>query len=302
MRQSEAMEILDTLLFSLGKRFAEIEIESEYAIKNFENTLKNPKRGFIGRNVLAMDVRKNPPQEITLSGAHAMDEEFIDILVNNLNNQHLWLLVQAFEAIEKYYKDFYGALGYLDENLWQCEDFGKVRLSDVKAKDLLWFQNQVRETKKLRNVDAILKKLHQIFPAIDKALALAKTKGIDLEFNFKAVAFFRHKIVHEKASILEKELIQQFEDNKIVEKNSPWTDNLKSWVHYHFKLQNGIYTIWMIDWTRNYKDINSTINKLNDNFDDMLRLLVSHVCLTYAIALFYFGQKPFWERRAANKT
>jgi hypothetical protein len=308
MRPNEVQPVLDGLFLALGERFAQIRFESLFAASTFtaahqemtqlavlsQQTQPNAATGHRFRHMWAampaMDVRQWPPTSIAIGGRQAQDDEFISMLIENLNGQLLWLLVQAFEGIEKHYKDFYAALGYLDENLWQCADFGNARIPELAGFPLTWFQDQVRRTVGRHNVDGILNNLRRLFPAF----AAAETNQIDLGLWFDAAAFFRHMIVHGQARIPEAELIPRLAEAT----GHSFTGHtrevaLRNWsMVSHFELHGGIYTLWLVDRNR----VRPPYHGLDDRFDRLLNKLASHAALTYATVMQHFGRQPFWER------
>lgn len=309
MRPAEVQPVLDELFLGLGKRFAQIRFESMFVVSTFaaahqemtqlasltKQRQPNAATGHRFRNMWAampaMDVRQWPPISIAIGGRQAQDEEFIFMLIENLNGQLLWLLVQAFEAIEKYYKDFYGALGYLDNNLLQCSDFGNVRIPELADLSLVRYQEQVRRIIGRHNVDDILNNLRRVFPAFAKA----ETNHIDLKLWFDAAAFFRHMIVHERACIPKAELLPRLA-KATGHSFTGHTQEVKKRFFLmvsHFELQSDTYSLLLID--RNC--LRSPYTGLNDRFDRLLNKLSSHAALTYATAMEHFGQQPFWERQ-----
>jgi hypothetical protein len=227
---------------------------------------------------------------VAIGGRQAQDEEFIALLIESLNGQLLWLLVQSFETIEKYYKDFYGAIGYLDETLWQCSDFGNVRIPELAALPLAWHQEQVRRTIGRHNVDGILSNLRRLFPAF----ATAETNQIDLGLWFDAAAFFRHMIVHGRASIPEGDLIPRLTEAT----GHSFTGHtrevaLRNWsMVSFFELHNAVYSLWLVDRNR----VRAPYHGLDERFERLLTKLASHATLTYAVVMQHFGRQPFWDR------
>ena len=317
MRAKEVQLVLDALILGLGERLSQIQFESLFAAATFKEahvdfvqqtkqfaklaneTSKNQGYRQMWAAMTATDVRGNDPVWISIGGRRAQDEEFVAMLVENLNGQLLWLLVQAFEAIEKFYKDFYGALGYLDERLWQCADFGNVRLSDLPELSLSWHQEQVRRTIGKHNVDGILNSIRHVFPTFAAAETNAM-RNVDLALWFDAAAFFRHMIVHGRASIPEVDLVprlteatgQSFtgKDESVI---------MRKWsMVSHFELEHGVYSLWLVDRTQ----LRPPYHAVGHRFERLLHELASHSALAYAVAMGHFEQIPFWERPQEAQT
>ena len=125
MKADEAQSVLDPLIRGLGEKFAQIRFESQFCISMFveahreisdrsvlarqedPDNRKGFRFGLMWVAASATDVRRRPPTDIAIGGKQALDEQLIEALIENLDGQHLWLLVQGFEAIETYYKSFY---------------------------------------------------------------------------------------------------------------------------------------------------------------------------------------------------
>lgn len=314
MRPQDAEPVLDDLMLGLGRRFAQIRFESLFAVSKFasahqdlmqisELTRNRPPDDRTGHRfrhmwaaVSAMDVRIWPPGHIAIGAQQAKDDEFLTMLSENLNNQHLWLLVQAFEEMEAYYKDFYGALGYLDDNIWLCSDYGTLRIPDISTQTLQWFQVQTRRTIARHSVDGILNQLRRVFPQFQAA----ESNQIDLALWFDAAAFFRHMIVHGQARIAEAELIPNLAEATGHSFTGPSREvAMRNWsVVSHFELKNGFYVLWLIGRDR----LRHPYHNINDKFDSLLGKLASHAALSYATALTHFGRVPFWERNITAPT
>ncbi len=311
MRTADVQPVLDALILGLGERLSQIQFDSLFAAATFKEghaelvqqtehfaqrasgTAQNHGYRQMWAAMTATDVRGDDPVWIAIGGRQAQDEEFVAMLVENLNGQLLWLLVQAFEAIEKFYKDFYGALGYLDERLWQCADFGNVRLPELTALSLSWHQDQVRRTIGKHNVDGILNSIRRVFPSF-AAAETNVTRNVDLALWFDAAAFFRHMIVHGRASIPEADLVPRLTEAT----GQSFTGKDKSVIMRkwsmvsHFELHNGVYSLWLVDRATLRPPYHAVASRL----ERILHELASHAALAYAIAMGHFGQIPFWER------
>lgn len=314
LRTLEAETILDELILALGDRLAQIRFESLFSVSTFVEAHKylsdmsritqsrTPREptGHRFRHMWAamsaMDVRAWPPTSIAIGGKQAQDEQFIEFLVENLNGQHLWLLVQAFEALEKHYKDFYGALGYLDTNLWFCDDMGHTRVPDIPMNDLSWFQGQVRKTIARHNVDGILKNLRALFPQF----ATIETNEVNLALWFNVAAFFRHLIVHGQAQIPEADLVPKLTKatgHSFTCQSREFADLHFSVVSY-FENRGGTCHLKLVERDK----IRPPYHGIGDRFERLISKLGSHACLSYALALTHFGKRPFWEREEVPTT
>lgn len=308
MRTLEAETVLDEVILALGNRLAQIRFESLFSVSTFVEAHKylshmsritqsrTPREptGHRFRHMWAamsaMDVRAWPPTSIAIGGKQAQDEQFVEILVENLNGQHLWLLVQAFEALEEYYKNLYAALGYLDTDLWFCDDVGHVRVPDVAMNDLCWFQGQVRKTVARHNVDRILKNLRALFPQF----ATIEMNEINLAMWFDVATFFRHLIVHGQAQIPEADLVPRLSKatgHSFTCQSGEFADLYFSVISY-FEKRGAVCYLNFIE----RDNIRPPYHGIGDRFERLTSKLGSHACLSYALALTHFGKRPFWER------
>jgi hypothetical protein len=311
LRTLEAETILDEIILALGDRLAQIRFESLFSVSTFVEAHKHlshmaritksrpPKKPMKYRfrdmwaAMSAMDVRAWPPTSIAIGGRQAQDEQFIEILIENLNGQHLWLFVQAFEALEKYYKDFYGALGYLDLRFRNKEH---KKIIDISKKDLCWFQEHVRKTIAKNNIDKILKKIRKVLPQFDTL----ETNEVNLAMWFDVATFFRHLIVHNQAQIPEADLIPKLKEatgHSFSRRSRKFADSYFS-VLFHFEDLNGTCHLKLIEGD----NIRHPYHGIEGRFQRLIAKLASHACLSYALALMHFGRLPFWEREEAPTT
>jgi len=313
LKTLEAEKILDGLIFDFWHRLLQIRFRSRFSVSTFVDAHKNlsyaaritrsqtPKEPWGHRfhymwvAMSAMDVRTWPkPTPITIRGKRAHDEQFIEILVENLNDQHLCLLVQAFEFLEKYYKDSFGALGYLDTDLWSYNNRGRMRVPDIPTNDLSWFQAQVRKTIARHNIDVILKNLRTVFPQF----AAKEKNKINLALWFDVATFFRHVIVHSQAQIPEADLVRKLKDktgHAFTPRSRKFADLYSSILSY-FENHDGTCHLTLVESDR----IKPPYHGIGDKFEQLISKLASHACLSYAIALTHFGKRPFWEREPTH--
>lgn len=241
--------------------------------------------------VPASDVRQSPPGYIAVGAKGAKDEQILAALIENLNSQNLWLQVSVFEAYEKFFKDFYGALGYLDRNLWRCSDFGDTSPGELSGKDITWHQAQVRKTIARHDIKAILSRLRDILPVFADH---ESGPEVDLRMWVGVAGAFRHCIVHSRASLPESDVTSMLEKAS----GESFTGKKKevcmrrAIVGRYFRFEDGVCHLEGID-RRQLKPSYAFVNKPTT---DLMEKLVSHAALAYSAALMHFGRQPFWER------
>lgn len=312
MKKVQAKRILDEVFFRFGQQMATIRFESQFTVASFKDAHKKlsqlkelsqgaevEERKLFFRQmwtaVSAMDILESPPVYVAISGKEAQDEELIEILTDNLNNQNRWLLVSAYEEFERYCRDIYGALGYLDRNLWRCEDFGSISLQGLKFKDLSWYQQCVRKGIGRYNTDIIIKRFRQIFPKFEKAESKNSKNNADLKTWINILAFLRNRIVHTQAKISKSEIIQVLQEKT----GLSFTGHKRSVAMRRaiiferlFKLNGNQYEIKAIDRSK----LKEPYVSINNPFYFLLERIVSHASLSYKLSMKHFGQQAFWNR------
>ena len=313
MKRSQAEPKLDAAFLSFGEAIAAYRFDSNFSVTSFKDahtplvarvkTLKEfsdqhehktGKAVFreMWTTVPASDVRQSPPGYIAVGAKGAKDEQILAALIENLNNQNLWLQVSAFEAYEKFYKDLYGALGYLDRNLWRCSDFGEASLDEFSQKDIAWHQAQVRKTIARHDIKQILARLRAVLPVFAE-----RETGPDANLRMWVgiAGAFRHIIVHSRASLPEPDVTAMLEKAS----GESFTGKKKevrmrrAIVHLKYlRTADGMCSIEGID-RRQLKPSYAFVNKPTL---DLMEKLVSHAALAYSASLMHFDRKPFWER------
>ena len=170
---SDIAQALNAVLLSFGESIASYRFASYLSCKTF-NEAKEKLDSQINKYSVnlwaaasASDVRKSPRALIEIGAKGASNEQVLKTLSDNHNHQNLWIMVSAFEAYEKFLKDLYGALGYLDQSLWRCEDFGNIKISQLNDKDKTWFVDRVRQTIAINSTKKITARLRDNFPSFE---------------------------------------------------------------------------------------------------------------------------------------
>jgi hypothetical protein len=299
MKKTQAKQIIDGQINRFGEEIAAVRFESMFSVYSFKDAHESLTRRVetlkfqeMWTAVPAKDVTQSPPAFVSIGGRRAKDQELINILIDNLNNQNLWLFVLAYEALERFYKDFYAALGYLDRNLWLCSDFGTVKIGDLRAKDLQWFQAQVRKTVAKHNIDGILQSLRNSFPNFAKA---ESGDVFDLKMWFGVAALFRNVIVHSDSRIAKEELTQRLEKATGLSFTGERESVKMRWrlVHRYIRLSGNYYELEAI----NRSMTRPPYHLINSPVDSLIEKLTSHAYLAYKVAMIHFGQQPLWERQ-----
>lgn len=130
----------------------------------------------------------------------ATAQEQYNFIVIHKNKQYQWLLAEAYEEFEDFIENIYAYIGFKDNNLWRCSDFGNTTLSTLKDKDYEWFQERSRKQK----TKDILKRLGDNFSEIEN-INKNNVSGVNLKLAITLIENLRHIIVHKNGVIDKKE-------------------------------------------------------------------------------------------------
>lgn len=152
----------------------------------------------------AWDLYQEPPREIALGDNGRVGEQLRKSIVRNVNFHHNWLLVSAYESLERFLKDIYAGIGLNDHSLWRPCDLQGINLSNM---DLTSIKAQVRQTIGRHGATDIVNVLRNEFQLNDgtrnqnhHSLAYCS-----LRFWFGAAELLRHAIVHSEGCIYDTE-------------------------------------------------------------------------------------------------
>lgn len=127
-------------------------------------------------------------------------EERVDFLVIYKDKQYQWLLAEAYEEFEDFLENIYAHIGFKDNNLWKCNDFGNTTINDLQSKDYVWFQEQSKQQK----IKYILNRLKDVFPEIKK-IDQNNAMNVNLKLAIALIEQLRHVIVHKNGVVNVKE-------------------------------------------------------------------------------------------------
>jgi hypothetical protein len=133
MKKSKAKNILDKVILSFGKKIAAIRFESTFTISSFGDarvaltkrikTLKDTgqlKFRGMWSAAPATDLTRSDRFSFALGAQQAQDRELLQILVSNLNNQHLWFLSLGTRLTRATLKTCMASLVTLIETYGEC--------------------------------------------------------------------------------------------------------------------------------------------------------------------------------------
>lgn len=309
MRKRQAMKLLDTIFLEYGQTAGRMRFEASFAKSSFSEAHKKaiqwlrkckrtPKAHddlpytFMGVSAMARDL-KGGTGKFPIGQAYVEDEARVRAFVQHLNRQYQWSLVGTFEAYERFVKDLYSALGYLDNNSWECKDLGGISPADVKNQKLAWFKDQTRGSVARNNCDNIFSRFRKAFPNIGTI-----EQASDILIPCKTAELFRHWIVHSHATIGSLDLFWESLSRKTGEQlrfHKGAAKKRRGIFRRYLKRQTGCgsYMIWLV---QDSALCNPTYAFIEGKLDHLTVALSSHACLLYSEVINYFGHKPYWGR------
>lgn len=313
MKRAKATKILDKIFNELAGQLTKIQFESSFVTSEFVNSIQQLKESIVRAKKIRKDKNlKNsviglwvalPVVDLTLpkqkwfcvGREKAEEDELLSTLISNLNTQHQWLLVEAFETLEKYIKDIWGALGYLDKSLWQCSDFGDIMPSEIGRMNLGWHISQVRKATAKHNTKIIREHLRDRIKGISDYES-SNCRGYDYSFIIGFIEALRHIVVHSSGETSLQDLynIVSKQTGKSLNGNKEGPTSLRCFVDgfagtLHFTSKAEITLI-------NKENIKEPFHQVNAPLLSLLEHLGCYGALLYTKSIEHFGQQPFWKR------
>ncbi|MCU7835367.1 MAG: hypothetical protein KZQ83_08940 [gamma proteobacterium symbiont of Taylorina sp.] len=131
----------------------------------------------------------------------SIDEAKLHLLMRK-NKQYQWLLVEVYEAFEKYLVHIYALVGFKNLDCWPMRDYGNVTILEAQDKSFLWYVDQARKKGDLPQ--SIIKPLQKKFPRLAD-VEQNNIRDIHLGFVIAFIAQLRHQIVHNAGWTISKE-------------------------------------------------------------------------------------------------
>lgn len=312
MKKREALRALDAAFTKLTDQLTKTYFESSFVTSQFQEAIVQldeslqrtkafRKQKNIGNPIMGLwvalpmvDLSAPKTQWEAVGKRKAEEEELRAILIENLNTQHQWLLVEAFEALEKYLQDLYGVLGYLDRSLWRCSDFGDITPSEISKNDLDWHKQKVRKSIK-RNTKEIRKRLNDTIIDVHKYLS-CNCRRRDYNFLIDCIETLRHVIVHSSGQISRDDLFQAVNKNTAnsLTGNSKVQEAHRQFLKSLIDSSGGSSVVEIV--LINKANTVPPFHFLNRPFIDLLEHLISYGGLLYSQSLRHFGKEPLWNR------
>jgi len=113
------------------------------------------------------------------------------------NKQYQWLLVEAYEAFERFLVKLYALLGTNRTDCWSMKDYGNITMQELEGKDFDWYFNQAKDKHNLPC--SILKVIHKNDKHWDN-YRIKNCLCVDINFAIIFIANLRHVIVHNQGT------------------------------------------------------------------------------------------------------
>lgn len=193
------------------------------------------------------------------------------------NKQYMWLLVEAYEELEKYIDKLYAYIGYIDNNFWIAKDFGNIEINKIKNNDFEWFLDRV--SKIGHRPEVIYNRLRKKIPIIDY---LEHNNKLDINYKFviMLISKIRHIIVHNSGII---EDVDKFSDTILkaigVSKDSETGEKLLSNIYFYIGEIDSTTSIVLLEYRDRKNKQESPIDFYHDRLGNLLSRLTEYAIL-----------------------
>ena len=173
-------------------------------------------------------------------------EDKLRLIETQKNRQYCWLLVEAYEEFEDYIERIYAYIGKRNADDWVLEDFGNIRLPDLREKDFQWHLETVKK-KYSQNPKRLLNKLRSLYPNL-RCVEEHNALGANLRVSVELIANLRHQIVHSRGQV---ESLEDF-CKEVLEKCGLWNNGnpkmeLMKFIEQYLREASDVYNITLIE-------------------------------------------------------
>ncbi len=295
MKRAQAKGILDKILIDFIEEINIINYNIFLSHSNFKkyhiqylSTVSNKGKAVLDLPISGAYIYIINPfdnhKSVGFGGVRSSGKEYGEKLIDNLNNQNRLQIVLGYEAFERYYINLYAALGYLDKNLWNCVDFGNIKIKDLANKKLDWYKNKVRDIK-TGNKIPIRKILNSIRNSFKSFTDTERKGDTYLCMWIEYIKKLRHSIVHNQ-SILPINIRNDVLSDSGYSKNGKTALILKGMMERYLEYNNNHFEILAIK----SRDIKPPYHNVCDPTKTIIDKLCMHVYISYTLAMKYFGQ------------
>jgi len=257
----------------------------------------------IGAATAVLDLSNEEARIVPLKATVARGDGLLGNLNDALNDQLSWILVGLIEAHERFLKDLYAAIGYLESGLWppkhlKSSSGGFCCLSRNRtppSRDYEFYSSQAR-TIAQSNCSPILNQLRAVFPRFAQ---FEKTRWISSETDrfWRDVAeLFRHLIVHQHGEEKDAKFWKSInkKTGRSVSGRKESVLRLRVAVYGFLKKDDDVVRIRLIKDNRVGAPANQSL--VDGPFRRMFEAVLNHCFLAYREGISHFGEKPYWAR------
>ena len=173
-------------------------------------------------------------------------EDKLRLIATQKNRQYCWLLVEAYEEFEDYIERIYAYIGKRNADDWVLEDFGNIRLPDLREKDYQWHLETVKR-KYSQNPRRLLNKLRNLYPNL-RCVEQHNALDTNLQVAIELIANLRHQIVHTRGQVVSLEDFCKV----ILENCGLWNNGnpkmeLRTFIEQYLREDSDVYDIILIE-------------------------------------------------------
>ncbi|GJM22834.1 MAG: hypothetical protein DHS20C15_27490 [Planctomycetota bacterium] len=201
-KKSKAKPVLDQALTGFGSELASLKYDAfaawslyQHQYRAAESATRKGKHRETMVAIVARDLGDPKFGKLALSADRAGKGAWLRRNRESFNRLILGLFTLSFEAFERFTKDLYACLGYLDRRCWRAQDFGSLCLADIPGKNLPWFKSTVRNNKSLRSAHDVRKQLGRVFPELSSPSCSEWNSWLTV------IEMLRHWCVHQQGSV-----------------------------------------------------------------------------------------------------
>lgn len=309
MKKKQAKKLLDKAVLALGDNIAELVFEAQVLIHTYKAvrvgetiTYNTHNRRYTHQSlgewwhkVSAYDITQSNWCLFCMGGRRGNQDTYTKRFPQTLNSQFRWLLVSGYEAYERYLKDLYTILGYCDQDLWRCADYGnRYHPNNISSMTLADYRERVRASNEL-TPEKIRNQIGCIFPSVQSAEVQNSIRFGDEKMSFRDyvdfIALLRHVIVHEQARITFDDFFRRL--------SAKWgrkpgiTRKLQTLIlHSEFREDGEGYEVWLLP--KNELALQNCTS-MDSALCVLLERLGTHGHLLYKKSIEHFGGRAYWE-------
>lgn len=218
------------------------------------------------------------PPPLHEANVHSAPADIVDPaaqqVLSELNAYHLWLAAGAISAASRHFRTLFVVLGYLDPELWPCSAFGDIRMPEVMAKPLPWFEERAALLVDARGIGGVADAMSAALPSL-----MCGEKVVRPGVWLRGAELARRLIQERGGSVPEANGGAWFPDADAAAMEAARVLGFVSWM----KAGGGNSTLWVVDPSP------GTRQGLTSRFDSLLASAQECCAAANAVAMAHFG-------------